>query len=237
MILVFVDETSDTKFKDYFGLSCAMVKHNFYRQVKNGFQEALLNGGWDPSIEFKGLYLFSASKGCQDVSIEKRVEIAEKIIDLNAAKKNARMSFAYFHKESRDEKADYLFYLPALLHRMLPKAFKGQGKDLVSVQCDYRSDISVSEIREVVTPPLMEKGYTLFEDVVQVNSNFDTVGIAYADIVGYLMGRVETISNDSELFDNIPPELFATNGKIRKLKSSLRLIDKIKNLTLYKVQV
>ena len=239
MILVFVDETSDTKFKDYFGLSCAVVKHNFYRQIKEGFQTILLEGGWDPSIEFKGSYLFSASKGCVDIDVSTRVEMAEAIIDLNIAKKNARMNFSYFKTRTQDEKADYLRYLPALLYRVLPnvtKGQKGQGKDLVSIQCDIRSDISGEEIREAIMPALNSRGYQLFEDVNQVASNFYTVGIAYADIVGYLMARIDTIVNDSELFDNIPPEMFETNGKIRKLRSSMHLAEKIKNLSVYEVK-
>ena len=70
----------------------------------------------------------------------------------------------------------------------------------------------------------------------QATSNFDTVGIAYADIVGYHVARIDTISNDSELFDNIPPEMFQENGKIKKLRSSMRIINKIKNLSLYEVK-
>ena len=30
MLLVFIDETGDDKFKDYFGLSCAVINTNFY---------------------------------------------------------------------------------------------------------------------------------------------------------------------------------------------------------------
>lgn len=235
MILVFVDETSDTKFKDYFGLSCAVIKHNFYRQIKDGFQSILLNGGWDPTVEFKGSYLFSASKGCAGISVENRVEMAEAIIDLNVANKNARMKFAYFQTHTQDYKSDYLRYLPALLYKVLSKAQKGMGKDLVSIQCDYRTDIKPEEIRNAIFPAIQAKGFSLFEDVNQVTSNFNTVGIAYADIVGYLVARIETISNDSELFENIPPEMFKTNGKIKKLHSSIQLINKIKNLSMFKV--
>lgn len=236
MILVFIDETSDTKFKDYLGLSCAVVKQNYYRQIKVGFQKILINGGWNPSVEFKGSYLFSASKGCTDIPVEKRVEMAEDIIDLNIANKNARMKFAYFKTNSADGKSEYLAYLPTLIYKVLPKPDKGQGKDLVSVFCDYRNDISVDEIRTSISPAIIQRGYTLYEDVVQVASNFETVGIAYADIVGYLMARIDTISNDSELFENIPQENFEQNGKIKKLKSSIQIMNKVKQLTIYEVK-
>ena len=156
MILVFVDETSDSKFKEYLGLSCAVVKQNYYRQIKVGFQEILIKGGWDPSVEFKGSYLFSASKGCTEIPVEKRIEMAEKIIDLNIANKNARMKFAYFKTTTENGKRDYLDYLPALLYKVLPKPDKSQGKDLISVFCDYRSDISAGEIRTSISPAIKQ---------------------------------------------------------------------------------
>lgn len=236
MILIFVDETSDSKLKNYFGLSCAVVKHNFYKKIKEGFQNTLIENGWNPSVEFKGSYLFSASRGCLDVSVETRVEITKKILELNVAQKNARMSFFYLKKQTENEKLDYLRYLPALIDKVLSKPQMGQGKDLITIQCDYRQDISSTDIREVVEPVIRQKNYTLVEDIIQVTSNFNTVGIAYADIVGYLVARIDTITNDSELFENIPPELFESNGKIKKLRSSLELISLIKNLSLYQMK-
>ena len=113
---------------------------------------------------------------------------------------------------------------------------RGQGKDLVSIYCDYRSDIPIEQIRSVLTPVLNSNHYKLYEDIQYAYSNFQTVGILYADIVGYLMSRIETIANDSELFESIPPDAFETNGKIRKLKTSMSLINKIKRLTVYEVK-
>ena len=53
MWLGFVDETSDTKYKDYFGLSVALVNAAFYPNIKREAQRILIHGGWDPNIEFK----------------------------------------------------------------------------------------------------------------------------------------------------------------------------------------
>jgi hypothetical protein len=240
MICVFFDETSDTKFKDYFGISCASVKHNHYGKIKEDFQKILLDGGWDPTVEFKGAFLFSASQGCTNIPVDKRVEMAEAVIDLNTASKNARMKFAYFGKSSQNQKDDYLTYLPALLEKILKSYGRenGQGKDLVSIYCDNRSDIQIEQIRNVLTPVVTANHLKLYEDIQYAHSNFQTVGILYADIVGYLMARIETIANDSELFESIPPEVFESNanGKIRKLKTSISLIKKIKSLTSYEVK-
>jgi hypothetical protein len=237
MLLAFVDETSDTKFKDYFGLCCAAINSNFYRQIKDDFHKILIDGGWNPDIEFKGSYLFSALSGDTNVSIEKRIEITSSILALNAAKHNARMKFTYLKKTSQDQKEAYLKYLPVLLEKALPKAKKGGGKDILSLNCDRRDDVSPKEIYEVANPVIQEKGYTLLEDIVISRSGFHTVGILYADIVGYLYARVDTIANDSELFQNIPPEQWENNGKIKKLKSSTNLLGLIKKFDRYEVVV
>jgi hypothetical protein len=236
MILAFVDETSDSKFKKYFGLSCAVINSNFYQQIKNEFQNILLDAGWDSKIEFKGSFLFSATQGCTDISIEKRIEIASRVLSLNVSNKNARMKFTYFKKESDDHKRDYLKYLPKLLEKSLPPAKKKGDKDVLALNCDFRSDISKDEIFEAAKDVISKKSYTLFEDIVVVKSCFNTVGILYADIVGYLFARIDTISNDSELFENISKEEFLKNGKIKKLVSSIELIDLIKKFDAYKIE-
>jgi len=235
MICIFVDETSDEKYRDYFGLCCTAIHHSFYSQVKRECQQILREGGWNFDIEFKGAYLFSAKKGCIDVDIDKRIELAEKILDLTTAPRNARMNLSYFRKQSTDHKKDYLEYLPYLVLELLRKYpySRKQGKDLVSVTCDFRSDISVKELRESILPVIEKKKYELFEDVVQVDSSCYSVGVLFSDIIGYLMARIENITNDVELFENLTPEQIANNGKLKKLESSMRLIDRINKMTIY----
>ena len=236
MISVFVDETSDSKFKDYFGLCVSTINSTFYSKVKAEFQQILLRYGWDPAVEFKGSFLFSAKQGDTNIPVEDRVAIAQDLISLNKSEVNARMKFHYFAKDSTDQRVDYLRFLPTLLKKALPKAQEKGGKNLVSVHYDQRSDISPKDIREAITPTLEARGYYLFEDVVMAVSRFDTVGILYADIVGYLQARVQTISNDAELFENIEREHWETNGKLKKLRSSTKILRGIKALKLYKVK-
>lgn len=239
MLLVFVDETSDAKFKDYFGLSIATINYTKYSKVKKEFLKVLKKSNWDESIEFKGSYLFSAKKGDTSVSIEERIEIAEKIIDLNTSKKNARMNFHYLqHKaDPKDHAAEYLKHLPGILGKVIPKAPSGAGKNIISLCCDYRSDVNISALRDEVVPVLEKKKYTIFEEPVMLTSNLNTVGILYADIIGYLVARIDTISNDSELFEGLTEEQLETNGKIKKLRSSTDLISKIKNIDMYEYSV
>ena len=119
MLLVFIDETSDSKFKNYFGISCSVINSSFYRKIKENFQTILSEAGWDTEIEFKGSYLFSASSGDLNITIEERIDIASKVLALNTSKQNARMKFYYLKKSSKNFRQDYLTFLPILLEKAL----------------------------------------------------------------------------------------------------------------------
>ena len=140
---------------------------------------------------------------------------------------------AYFRTRARDHKTTYLKFLPLLLKKALPTASKKSGKDLFALHCDQRDDIDEKTIREAVLKKVCDKGYTLYEDVVLVKSCFHTVGILYADIVGYLLGRIDAISMDSDLFDGISEQDYDGSGQLRKLKSSKELVNKVKTIKRY----
>jgi hypothetical protein len=236
MLLGFADETSDAKHKDYFGLSVALINATFYPKIKREAQNILVRGGWDPNIEFKGSYLFSASKGCENVAVEKRIKLASDLLELNVANANRRMKFYYVKMTSRNQKTDYLKWLPVILRKALPRASSGPGKDLLALTCDQRPDIRPSEVHECISPVTDERGYTIYEHVSMATSCFHTVGLLYADIVGYLVSRIDNISRDAELFESIPPECHKTDGRVKKLESSTDLISRIKRLSLYEVK-
>jgi len=237
MLLVFIDETADAKFKDYFGFCVATINSMYYPLIKKEACKILQEIGWDPSIEFKGSYLFSASSGCSDVEIEKRILAANKLLDLNTASRNRRMAFNFGRLKSTDKREDYIHGVPGLLNKVLPRAPKGAGKNLISITCDERDDITASELHKRLAPCATKKGYVLLENVVRAKSSFDTIGIMYADLVGYLAGRIDNISNDSELFEGLTQEQLQMNGKIKKLQSSKQLLSKVKGLTLYRPKI
>lgn len=55
MKLVFIDETSDSKFSKYLGLSCVVIDCAFYRGIKEQFQKILNESGWIESVQVAGL--------------------------------------------------------------------------------------------------------------------------------------------------------------------------------------
>lgn len=235
MKLIFVDETSDSKFKDYFGICISIFDSASYKIIKDKFQAILRDSKWDEKIEFKGSFIFSAKKGDLKISIPDRIAMAEKLIDLNIASKNARISFSYgVDNNSGNKRESYLVSVPSFLKKVLPSAPSGgKGKDLLLICCDHRDDVKSEEIHELIEPIIKEKGYTLVERVVMCKSGFHTIGILLTDIVCYLSGRIDVISNDAELFENIPKEEFANNGKIKHLLTSKELLRKVKNIKIY----
>ncbi len=124
--------------------------------------------------------------------------------------------------------------VPELIGKVLPKAPKGAGKNLIAVVYDERQDVDSDAFHKSVAAVVERKGYVLLEQVVEGRSRFDTVGLMFADLVCYLAARVDTISNDAELFEGLTLENYKRNGKLRKLESSSELIAKIKRLELYK---
>jgi hypothetical protein len=233
MKLLFIDETGDSKDQAYLGLSLAFMDARFYPKLKAEAVSVLEGIEWRPDTEFKGAYLFSETKGCSEVQVEKRVEAAGRLLDLNAADSNARMSFHYGRMSTSDKAAAYSAGVPSLIEKVLPRAPSGAGKNLISITYDERQDIDHDGFQNALTAAVGKRGYVVLEHPIQGRSSFNTVGLMYADLVGYLAARRDVISNDAELFEGLAPEDFAKNGKIRKLQSSSILIEKVKRLELY----
>ena len=233
MLLAFIDETGDKNRKDYLGLSIALVNGRHYPQIKLKAQIVLTSGGWARDVEFKGAHLFSSTKGCRDVSIDQRIQIAHGLLDLNIAKKNARMRFHFGQMTATDASADYLKSLPGLLYKALDRAPKGAGKNLLAVTCDERDDVDHEELHLAINEVARARGHILMERVHMARSSFDTTGLMYADIVGYLLGRIATISADVELFEGLTEADLATSSAARRLRTSKALTAKIRRLTTY----
>lgn len=236
MRLVFIDECGDANKKDYLGLSIASVDSKYYPLLKRRAQSVLLKIGWEANTEFKGSYLFSVSKGCPNVSVEDRVAAATALLDLNTSEKNSRMKFTYGRLRSTKQGEAYLRRLPGLLHRGLVVAPKGAGKNLLAITCDERSDLDRRAVHSALTSVVQTKGYVLHESVTFAQSSFDTIGLMFADLVGYLAARVDLLSADAQLFEGLSPQELAKDGQYRKLTASRDLLDKVKKLTLYTSQ-
>ena len=133
--------------------------------------------------------------------------------------------------KSKNPNDDYLKGLPGLIYQVLPKAPKGAGKNLVMVACDERSGLNLKLLNEAVKEAVQARGYVLLERPMELQSSLDTAGVMFADLVGYLMGRLHTI--DVTKFEQSTPEQLEKVGDFKKHQSARKLIEKIKSLDLY----
>lgn len=232
MKLLFADETGDNKFKDYFGVCVAVIDSSKYSLIKKNFNETLKRYGWDPSIELKGAHLFSESKGDPSVDVPTRIDMTYNLLRLNVSKKNARMSFFYVATRTDPGQTNdvYLDAIESLIRKALKaKRSSSGGKDVVAVTLDQLSGLDKRAVRETVSSVVTDRGFLLFEDVIYAESRMETVGTIYADIVAYLVSRIDVIENDAALFAD-DGTIDPTNGKWRKLQSSRRLIEVVKSM-------
>lgn len=235
MKLIFIDETSDTNHPNYLGVCGALIDSTKYGKIKREFHEYMRDFHWDPSVEFKGSWIFSSSRGCQAVPVEKRINLTKNIIAMNSSTTNAAIKFCYIHTDVGSQKEQYLSVLKLVVDSLLPRAgTTANGKDVVAIFCDKRSDVCSKEIREILQQTFDRKQLTLLEDVHTIQSNMQTVGICYADIVGYLMSRIDNIQVDQSLFEGLNNAEAQKNVQLRKVITSTSIIQSIKSMQVYK---
>ncbi|MDP2684473.1 MAG: DUF3800 domain-containing protein [bacterium] len=234
MRYIFIDETSDSNNKNYLGVCIVQIDSTKYSSIKKEFWNIIRKFNWDPSIEFKGSWIFSASKGCSTVPVADRVSLATKIISMNRSDKNARIHASYISSMEGNNDDVYYALVKLNLNKLLQKAPKGLGKNLVSIYCDERSSLSPSIIRDLVKNSFDRKGYVIVEDPVIAKSNLHTVGVCIADIIGYLVSRVDNIHVDADLLKDVNKEAARKNMQLKKYLTSSVLIDSIKKMEAYK---
>lgn len=235
MKLLFFDETSDHDHPDYLGVCGAIIDSTKYGKIKREFHAHMNEFKWDPSIEFKGSWIFSASKGCQTVPVIQRVDLAKSIIAMNSSGSNSAIKFCYIYGTLGSQREQYLAILRLVGDALMPKCgTTKQGKDIFAIYCDQRSDVSLADLKGVFRPIIASKNATLLEDIHRVQSNMETVGLCYADIVGYLMSRVDNIKVDAGLFEELNTEEAQRNGQLRKFITSTAITRSIKSMQVYK---
>lgn len=228
---LFIDETSDATNTSYLGVCGALIDTSKYGELKREYASIIDEYGWDPSLEFKGTMIFSQSQGCQDVLVDKRIQIAKAIIQLNASDNYSRIKFCYVSSNVGSDRSTYLKLAAIVIAKLLnTKVTPKNGKNIVSICCDNRSDVTLEELRAIAIPILDRRKLILFEDIILTRSSSQTVGICLADIVGYLMGRTEILGVGRENLTEIDPIQAQTNGQIRKLLASAEIVGMIKSI-------
>lgn len=231
MKLLFIDETSDSGNPNYLGVCAALIDATRYSDMKRSMLTLLSQAQWDVDTEFKGTTIYSQSKGCEDILVDQRIRLAEQIINLNASNANARITFSYRYSPNLNTSSVYLRLVHEAVNSLVKQcSSERNGKNLISIHCDERRDVDVDEIRTSIAPILERKGYVLFEDIMQTISNNQSVGLMFADIVGYLISRVHNIHVSESLLSDPDSETAKKNGQLRKLVASKKILSQIKQI-------
>ena len=199
MQLVFIDETS---LNGTFCVSIVIISSAKYTKLKGEYLEILEKYKWDHRMdknEFKGKVIFSKNnpKTSEGVTVETRIKICNELLEYVVGKKNKRMDVTFFSHECEKDEEDKIYFdvVPRLLKKKLKKMPKKDSKNCVAIFCDNfnrkRKDDLYQKMRQEIATVIRKKGLVFFEEIFFCDSTNYTVGITYADIIGYLVAKKE----------------------------------------------
>ncbi len=233
MKFIFVDEIgSNQKDTNFFGVGTVTIDTSHYKNISSSFSSSLDQTGWNPSIEFKGKYLFSSSQGDTSVAIDQRIDLVHGITSTSTAKFNARVKFNFAYNFSGQNKQNYHYLLEKNLEKVEKPSGKQNGKDLVTIFYDNTNMTSAAEVSLTSRPLLAQRNMYMVEQPIATKSCNETPGVIFADVFCYLAhwdilnpspNQVEQLS----LFE-IPPEQPRKIDTIRSLIQNIKSIKYIK---------
>jgi hypothetical protein len=220
MQFIFIDEIECTdKSPKFFGLGAAVFNSYSYPIYKVSFSEEFEKLKWNPSIEFKGKYLFSKA-GDKSVSIDNRISFVEAITQKTNAKLNARLNFLFSFNQCGNSENNYLSLLKNLVRKI--KSAKAGHKALMGYFIDVNDKIDKKNIVHCVNE---NSNGIVFERPFFVDSGNDTLGIITVDILNYLKSWIELNTEDDDQLKLFP------DASARKLQVVKEIISNIKNIT------
>jgi len=197
MYLVFADEFKESRKNfEFYGLSVIYINNSSYQKFKKGFYKRLKELGWNPSIEIKGRYSFSSTKGDTNVSINDRLKFVEKLFDLSKSGSGRYASAQCYYSigiynKGTDEEEMYLDLLSKII-RKLPLGKKGgnkNGNNNVIFFLDRNDSIRPIKISDKVEQLCEQRRLFLIERPLSVKSGNETPGIIFADHVGFFISN------------------------------------------------
>lgn len=237
MKLIFVDETQNKRHPQFYGVCGVSIDEIHYPQVARKVEESFRQSGWDPENEFKGSCLFSVSKGDKDVLVEKRIELADKLIAINVAKKNARMSAAFAWNHGGDRSDNHLFLLSHVLNKLLQSQAARKTPKPCVVFADRNGKISLNEQRKAVRSILDNKNHCLVEDVNILQGWHPTqVGLCLCDLIAYLASWKCTTSDDGEAQKSLFEQENISQFDLQKAKTVTGIFNNLKKVCIVNVE-
>ena len=228
MKLVFIDET---KQGDSFCVSMVIIDSSKYSILKREYLGVLEKYGWNHKSdknEFKGKIVFSAKdpEESSRITVDTRIKICNELLEHTLSSgKSKRMDVSFFSdkvKEGRTWQDIYFDVVPKLIEKKLGKGKIKGGKNCVAIFCDSfdmkRKEEMYQKMRRQIATVLRKRNWIFFEEIFFYKSTNYTLGITYADIIGYLVAKKDSGTVHHE----------AKRTTIDALLDNLKKIDKFK---------
>jgi len=182
MKFIFLDETQNKRKRDFYGICGISIDARFYPSIAREVKQLFNNVGWNLRFEFKGRFLFSSKKGDPNVTIDKRIELANQMINLNVAKKNARLNAIFVWNEASDTTENHLYLTKCALKELL-----SSNNKLYIIFADRNDKIKHQDLWKAAYDIIVNKSCCLVEDVVIIKEWKPTqVGLCLCDLIAYL---------------------------------------------------
>jgi hypothetical protein len=228
MKFIFLDETTNRRKKDFYGICGISIDEYFYPRIAQDMAQLFKDYGWNLEIEFKGRFLFSISKGDSTVTIDQRIELANQMIDLNVARRNARLKAAFVWNEASDTKENHLFLIKRALKQLITSSKKSK---LYIIFADQNDKIILQDLWKVAYDSTLNKDCCLVEDVVVIKDWKPThVGLCLCDLIAYLTSWICLTESPAEAQQSLFEEELISSFDVQKAETVQKIFQNLKQI-------
>ena len=234
MKFIFIDETEQ---KNTFAISVIVMDSSKYGSFKKKYLNILKKYKWDHKDdrnEFKGTAILGSTKTNSLSPLEKKEMCSELLHIIQSTNKIVRPYIAY-HDISKNKTGVYkqeLYFksIPIILEKALKKLSAQNSKNVVCIFCDKfsianKNKNAYQKMREKIAAILKLKNLIFFEEIFFSDSTNYTIGLSYADLVGYLLLKKKELQELKHV-----KEIERILGKIDKIVEEYDLTEEIKHI-------
>jgi len=233
MKLVFIDETQNKRRPDFYGICGISIDESYYASMAREVTKCFQDLGWNNDMEFKGSFLFSASKGNPNVAVDMRIDLVDKMIALNIAKKNAKLKAVFAWNEARAVVENHLLLVKQVLCSLLPSIAKRHREQPCILFADRNDKIPQKELWKLVSETLTGRNYCLVEDVNIFNDWRSThIGLCLCDLIAFLSSWSCLSKTAKEAQKSLFEEESISQYDVKKAEIVERIFQNLKNVTI-----
>jgi hypothetical protein len=231
MKFIFLDETTGRRGTNLYGVCGVSIDDKHYASLARAITRCFSEANWDPNIEFKGRWLFSATKGDTSVDVDKRIELAATMIRLNVAQKNAKLKIVFTWNNAGEGAENHLSLTSKLLQALLPAIKPGRKGKPCIVFHDRTDKIPEQDLWASINGTLSSKNYHLVEDVNMIREWKATqIGLCLCDLIAYLAAWHCSTANAKEAQMRLFDEEQISPHDVRKAETVETIFQNLKNI-------